>query len=133
MKDREREILSQINSTYDLDLKETVDEYSRFDAENYDYIVEIKKRFTFYKDTLIEFDKYTFNKEYAKLMAKAFIYVVGYDNKVYIFNISKLDASKHNYKWHWKTMPKQTEFSQTEEISKFVGYIDVEKSIDQIY
>ena len=133
MKDREREILSQINSTYDLGLEETVNEYSRYDAENYDYIMEIKKRFTFYKDTLIEFDKYTFNKEYAKIMGKSFIYAVGYDHKVYIFNISKLDADKHNYKWHWRTMPKQTEFSQTEEISKFVGYIDVEKSIDQIY
>jgi len=129
MKAKERQILNQVSNHFDIDLKEVNYEYSRFDAYGDAFIVEIKDRGTFYKKVLIEFDKYTFNKEYAKLRNKHFLYVVGFSDDVYLFNVSDLDSSGYNYRWHWRMMPKQTEFSQSQTIYKFVGYIDVEYNV----
>ena len=119
-------VLQQINKYYNQKLKKMLHQYSRFDAYNKKYIVEIKCRGKDYNETLIEFDKYTFNKEYAKITGKQFIYVVGLENKIYIFNISKLNNNGYDYRWEWKRMPKQTEFEDTQEIYKLVGYINIE-------
>ena len=128
MKEQERKILQQMNDSINLDLVEMQYEYCRFDAFSDHYIVEIKNRGKYYKSTLIEFDKYTFNKEYAKIENKYFLYAVGYSPKIYIFNITDLDNNGYNYRWHWREMPRQTEFGDTGKIYKFVGYVDVEQN-----
>lgn len=129
MKEKERQILKAINDNTGFDLSEVGYEYCRFDSHDDAFIVEIKNRGKYYKRTLIEFDKYTFNKEFAKLRKKQFLYVVGHHPGIYMFNITALDDSGYDYKWQWREMPRQTEFGKTEKIYKFVGYIEMDKSI----
>ena len=87
MKKKERFILERLNRFFLSDvLEESKYEYNRYDAENNKYIVEIKHRDKFYKDTIIEFDKFSYNILYAKMTKKFFIYVVRINNKIYVFN-----------------------------------------------
>ena len=99
--------------------------YHRFDAYNENYIVEIKYRNKEYENYIIEFDKYAYNVMYSDLYKLKFLYVVGTPNDTYVFNITNLNKAKYNYKWEMRPMPKQTEFEQTWDINKFVGYLDL--------
>ena len=131
MKNKQRELLKQFNQRFGKDLKEVSYQYSRFDAYDKDYIVEFKYRNDNYNRTLIEFDKYSFNCSYALLKKKRFLYVVGYEDRMSVFDIFDLNNSGHNYCWEWREMPEQTEFNKTEKIFKFVGYIDFKKKCNK--
>ena len=68
---------------------------------------------------MIEFDKFSYNLLYAQMSKKQFIYVVKMDQKIYVFNITKLVSSGYKFKWRWKdNMPKQTEFADKRKIKK---------------
>ncbi len=99
--------------------------YHRFDAYNDDYIIEIKYRKKMYDNFIIEFDKYAYNKLYAEMNNRKFLYVVGVEEDVYIFNITNLDKSGYNYNWEMRRMPKQTEFENNWDINKYVGYLEL--------
>ena len=99
--------------------------YHRFDAYNDDYIIEIKYRKKMYDNFIIEFDKYAYNKLYAEMNNRKFLYVVGIEEDVYIFNITNLDKSGYNYNWEMRRMPKQTEFEDIWDINKYVGYLEL--------
>ena len=126
MKAAEKEILDKINLECNLSLKSDEYEYNRFDAEDNKYIVEIKDRHKFYKNTMIEFDKYSYNLVYSQVANKEFIYAVRMESKIYIFNLTKKDCS---YKWEWRDMPRQTEFKNNEKIKKLVGLLDINNSV----
>ena len=128
MKDKERYILDLFNECLRLSLVEEQYEYSRFDAEDDEYIAEIKSRNKHYQDTIIEFDKYAYNMTYSELKNKRFIYIVEASGELYAFDISELVQNKYDFKWEWKEMPITTEFGNTEKIKKYVGYINIEKS-----
>ena len=132
MKEKEREILNKINDIYDVELIEKQCQYSRYDAEGQEDIVEIKYREVDYQETIIEFDKYAFNKEYAKINNKAFIYIVGLNDKTYIYHITDLINRGYDFKWRWKKMPWQTEYNKTEWINKYVGFINKTDAIAKI-
>ena len=87
MKQNEKDILDLVNKEFGINLKWNDYEYNRFDAEDKNYIVEIKDRNKYYDNTMIEFDKYSFNIKYAELAKKKFIYVVRVDGNIYIFNL----------------------------------------------
>ena len=88
MKSKERNILKNLNNFFLTDiLQESIYEYNRYDAENDHYIVEIKHRDKFYQDTIIEFDKFSYNLLYAQLAKKQFIYAVQMNNKICFFMI----------------------------------------------
>ena len=72
-------------------------EYNRFDAEDQKNIYEIKIRSQYYKETFIEFDKYSYNTMYAQEFNKIFIYVVKMENTIYLFNISLLYMRGYNF------------------------------------
>ena len=132
LKNKERFILERLNRFFLTNvLKESKYEYNRYDAENDRYIVEIKHRDKFYKDTIIEFDKFSYNLLYAKMAKKFFIYVVRMNSSVYVFNITKLVESGYNFNWEWKELKKQTEFADKKEIKKLVGYININKSVKE--
>ena len=110
-------------------LKEDTYQYNRYDAYNNTSIVEIKKRKTFYKNTMIEFDKYSYNLLYAKLINKKFIYAVRMKGWIYVFNITELTKHKYDFKFARRTMPIATEFARDGVIKKVVGYIHVDNAI----
>lgn len=104
-------------------------EYNRFDAEDEKNIYEIKVRSKLFKDTFIEFDKYSYNTMYAQEFNKIFIYVVKMENTIYLFNISLLYMRGYNFNWELKKLNRNTEFNQTEKIQKIVGYINTDEAI----
>lgn len=102
---------------------ESPNEYSRFDAYNSKHIVEIKERFDEYDPTIIEFDKFAYNKAYSEWADVRFLYLVYYDGLFSLFNISKLISEGFDFRWEWRKMPKTTDFYNNDKILKFIGYI----------
>ena len=133
MKDIEREILGKLNNFFLSDLLEESEyEYNRYDAENNHYIVEIKHRTNHYKNTMIEFDKFSYNLLYAEMNNKKFIYAVQMIDKIYVFNITSLMSKGYFFNWEWRVMPKQTEHSDKRLIKKLVGYINISQRVKEI-
>ena len=128
MKKEERRIMKVLNKAK-AKLKEDMYQYNRYDAYNNTSIVEIKKRKTFYKNTMIEFDKYSYNLLYAKLIGKKFIYAVRMKGWIYVFNITELTKHKYDFKFAMRTMPVATEFARDGVIKKVVGYVHVDNAI----
>ena len=122
MKQNEKDILDSVNKEFDIDLKWDDYEYNRFDAENKNYIAEIMDRHKYYDDTMIEFDKYSYNLKYAELTKKSFIYIVRVSGTIYIFNLTKKDIT---FGWEWKLIEATTNFERREKIKKLVGYISL--------
>ena len=85
LKENERKMIEKLNEAYPFtrDLVMPKYEYNRFDAYNDQYIIEVKERWTDYPSLIIEFDKYTYNKEFAKIQGSYFWYVVKTD-KIYV-------------------------------------------------
>ena len=132
MKENEIKILKSLNRYLSDKAILSENEYHRFDAENNNYIVELKYRNAKYNDWIIEFDKYAYNKVYAEINNKIFLYVVGYENYIWIYNITELDNSGYNYKWQNKAMPKQTEFNKNYDIVKYVGHLELSVAKNKI-
>ena len=128
MKSEERHIMYVLNQA-GAKLKEDMYQYNRYDAYNNTSIVEIKKRKTFYKNTMIEFDKYSYNLLYAKLINKKFIYAVRMKGWIYVFNITELTKHKYDFKFAMRPMPVATEFARDGIIKKVVGYIHIDNAI----
>ena len=129
MKENERKVLKRFNvKCHGDELIEAPYEDCRFDAYNSSHIVEIKCRNKLYDDTIIEFDKFTFNTAYAEFKKKSFWYLVEMDNVIYTFNPLKLKDEGYNFKWEWRKMPRNTEFGDPNPIDKFVGYINIRDS-----
>ena len=128
MKKEERRIMKVLNKAK-AKLKEDTYKYNRYDAYNNTSIVEIKNRKTFYNNTMIEFDKYSYNLLYAKLINKKFIYAVRMHDNIYVFNITELTKHKYDFKFAMRTMPVATEFARDGVIKKVVGYVHVDNAI----
>lgn len=125
MKENEIKILKSLNRYFFDKATLCENEYHRFDADNNYYIIELKQRNAKYNDWIIEFDKYAYNKVYAEINNKIFLYVVGYENYIWIYNITELDNSGYDYRWQNKVMPKQTEFNKNYDIVKYVGHLEL--------
>ena len=88
MKKNELLMLKQLNKHFPQDKPILCEnEYHRFDAYNNNYIIELKYRHKTYDEFIIEFDKYAYNKLYAEMYGKKFLYVVGVEDDMFIFNI----------------------------------------------
>lgn len=127
MKSKEREIIKLINHSnmFDSKIKEYPRKMSGFDAYNKHCIVEIKYRYKFYDEAIIEFGKYSFNVGFAKLNNVNSFYVCRMENYLVIFDLLYLQSINYPFKWEWRAMPASTEFKKTETVDKYVGYINV--------
>ena len=92
----EEEVISYLNEQSNRKFKPVEDEYCRYDAEDDEYIVEIKVRKKHYQDCLIEYDKFDNNISTSDSLGKDFLYVVATSEDIYVFNCTKL--SKKNFK-----------------------------------
>ena len=107
----------------------TGEQYSSYDAEEHRYIAEIKIRGKHYDDCLIEWDKYMANKGCSEIGGKDFLYIVVVSPNIYVFNITKLNNKKFNYKWESRKLPRNTAFGGEEDkIDKKIGYIHVSQA-----
>ena len=126
MKDKELYILYALNTEFpEADIKEDKFIYNRYDAYSKKTIIEIKDRNIFYENTMIEFDKFSYNLLFARQVNKIFIYVVKMKDTIYVFNITEMHKLKYDFKWHWRKLPKSTEYDQSYDVKKFVGYVNI--------
>lgn len=132
-KTTEQDVIDIVNSESNREMCLVDDEFSRYDAEDKDYIAEIKIRYRWYPDCIIEHDKYEANMALAKEKDKDFIYIVYVEQDtcydIYVFNCTTLTLNDYKFRWDWKELPKSTELGEVRNlVVKFVGFIDIHKA-----
>jgi len=105
------------------ELRQARDEFSPFDYESDDYLVEIKSRRKAYDPWIIEQLKVDTNVAIAESVKKDFIYVNAFELLLYIWNISKLIREDYDFGFEDREMPWTTDFEAVQIISKRTGYL----------
>jgi hypothetical protein len=114
----ERELFTYIKDNYIPDLVKPTDKYSSFDAYSpkFNTVFELKCRRTHYPTLILEEMKYS---KLANLGCNV-RYVNSTPLGVFSFNLLKL-----KYDWVNMKMPKQTDFSNTNKVSKKIAYLNI--------
>ena len=122
----ERELFNYLKENHIADLETCRDEFSFYDCyssyTNSD--IELKCRKTHYDELLIEKAKYD------NLLARALefrtvpLYINSTPFGVFVFTLTELPVPA----WEERSMPKTTEFSNREKITKVVGYLNIRDS-----
>ncbi len=120
----EQETIDLINKRFDLNLVLSKYEFNDYDAENENYIVEIKNRRKFYDDKIIECMKLFKNYHNAELKEKSFLYIVTDEEGVYIFNISKNISRIIESKIIKTLQPRNTDFDNNNKMVKYVYFLE---------
>ena len=115
----EKLTLEYINNEYNLNAYLVKDEFSSYDAECKDYIIEIKNRRKYYKEKLIEANKLFANYNKAQIKNKDFLYLVTDEKGVYVFNISKNIEEIISQDLIPKDCPATTDFNNNRKIIKY--------------
>jgi len=128
----ELEVISKMDEWKpNLNLFQVNNEYYDYDAENKDYIVEVKTRNKYYKKKVIEMAKISKNYQHAQILGKQFIYAVSDSRGLWIWNISKLMAEiVENQKPYPMKAPQTTKFGKDKKIIKYtyeLNEIDAQK------
>ena len=123
------QIIGELNKTGNFGLvplqsTETTNQFEHYDAENHNFIVEIKSRDYRYADWLIEKYKYEENMELARISNRMFVYVTEFDGDIYVWNMYDLAWLEYELKWeNDKSMPNTTEFGNKGRRYKSVAYL----------
>ena len=104
-------------------LTKAEDEFSPFDYESIDYLVEIKVRRKAYDPWIIEQLKVDTNIGIAESVKKDFVYVNGFQHLLYAWNISKLIRDDYDFGFEDREMPWTTDFDAGQIITKRTGYL----------
>lgn len=86
----EKTTIETLNNNFGTKLFPAEDQYNSYDAEDDNYIVEVKTRYDYYKDKLIEAVKLYSNFQKAEIKGKQFLYVLTDPKGFYVYNITKL-------------------------------------------
>ena len=125
----EEEIIGYLNRVYPfLKLVKCTDQFSFWDAENKDYLIEIKSRKKDYNSWVIEKSKMLSNLRQSIKTGKDFIYLTECKRSFYVWNINELIYKDYNFDWELREMPATTTFDNNEMILKEVGYLKKENS-----
>jgi len=122
---KQHEVIAIINRDYpQMDsFVESEYQYDTYDAENKDYILEIKSRKSRYEKWLIEKHKFDTNLDIALRKNKQFIYLTEYRTDMLVWNINDLINVGYDFGWELKEQPKTTDFDNNNKIMKEVGYL----------
>jgi hypothetical protein len=93
--------------------------FNPYDAEDENYIVEIKNRRDYYSEKLIEALKMFKNFQLSQIKEKSFLYVVTDSKGLYIYNISKDIDKILSSQIKAIKCPKTTDFNKKEKIIKY--------------
>ena len=107
----EQTTIELINKQFKTNLILVDYQFCDFDAEDENYIVEIKNRKEFYQDKLIECVKLFKNYQNSQIKNKDFLYIVTDIKGVYVFNISKNIDEITSTKMYKTLQPESTEFN----------------------
>ena len=95
------------------------DRFSSYDAEDDNYVVEIKNRRKYYKEKLIEAYKLYANFQKAEIAKKKFLYVVTDEKGVWVYNITNAMKVVVNLPIRAIDCPMTTDFSKNDKITKY--------------
>jgi len=126
MKDKEIEIIKQLNKRFNSSLTLSSNDFSYYDAFNKKIILEIKIRNKVYKTKLIQVDKFYSLLMIAEAQNKIPFYLVKDDEGVYLYNLKKLKYQLLNSKIKSIKSPYQTEFLKNKIITKY--FYELKKS-----
>ena len=122
---KQHEVIAIINRDYpQMDsFVESEYQYTTYDAENKNYILEIKSRKSRYEKWLIEKHKFDTNLDIALRKNKQFIYLTEYRTDMLVWNINDLINVGYDFGWELKEQAKTTDFDNNNKIMKEVGYL----------
>lgn len=103
--------------------EKAVDQFSTFDFSNDTYLIEIKSRRKKYDPWIIEKSKVDSNCEVAEKSNRQVLYVSEHKGTAHVWNITKLLQDDYDFGWCKRNLPRTTEFSRREWVSKDVGYV----------
>lgn len=129
MKEKEKKVIRWLNEATGRDASIVDYEYSRYDAEDKNYIYEIKWREDHYVRQMIEVDKLKANHHIGICMNKNFIYLVHSNNNIYVYNITELLGSGYDFAWGMAYCPETTEFGKKTYVWKEVGYVHTDNAV----
>ena len=123
------QIIGELNKTGKFGLSplqstETTNQFEHYDADNHQFMVEIKSRDYRYADWLIEKYKYEENMELARISSRMFVYVTEFDGDIFVWNMYDLAWLEYELNWeNDKSMPNTTEFGDKGRRYKSVAYL----------
>lgn len=94
-------------------------EFSSYDAEDSNYIVEIKNRRKYYNTKLIEASKLFVNFQKSQIAGKKFLYVVTDEKGVWVYNVSNTIKLIVNLPIKGIECPMSTDFDKNDKITKY--------------
>ena len=117
-KEKVEKSIIYLNNKYGWNLYSTNDQFSYWDAQSADMIVEFKFRNTYYQDKYLQVDKF-----YNLLMAADYydkmLYYIVIDKEVTIFNLLTLKDELIESKIITQLAPYQTDFNKTKKVCKY--------------
>jgi hypothetical protein len=136
----ELNIIKLLNNTIEIFKKDNLiyegKSYSTYDAHNKLYTCEIKKRnFESYhkyaeEGLILEKKKYNNLLEKAKETNTEALYInIFTDNKVFVWNLSKLTNENYNFNWHSMKMNKATFYSKWNKVEKEIALLKEDISL----
>ena len=123
------QIIGELNKTgkfglSPLESTERTNQFEHYDADNHQFMVEIKSRDYRYADWLIEKYKYEENMELARISSRMFVYVTEFDGNIYVWNMYDLAWLGYEIVWeNGRLMPNTTEFGNKGKRYKSVAYL----------
>jgi len=123
----EQQLFNFINKHFIKDLKPSELPTSRFDcySEKYKLDIELKCRRKHYDELIIERGKYDALMHRCEVNGSRPVYINSTPKGVWGFYLDK-----HQLEWEHRDLPKQTDFSDRQTISKEIGYLDTTKGIN---
>ena len=115
----EQSTVDLINKNYGTMLVLKKDKFSSYDAEDDNYIVEIKNRRSYYSAKIIEANKLFSNYQKSQIKGKIFLYIVTDDKGVYVFNINNNIDAIVKSELNKTNCPINTDFSNKQKIVKY--------------
>ena len=115
----EQSTIELINRMSGTELTLCKGEISSYDAEDSNYIVEIKNRRKYYSTKLIEASKLFVNFQKSQIKSKKFLYVVTDDKGVWVYNITNSMKVVVNLPLKAIDCPMSTDFNKTSKIIKY--------------
>ena len=117
-KEKVEKSIVYLNNKLSWNLYSLDDQFSYWDAQSADMIVEFKFRNTYYQDKYLQVDKF-----YNLLMAADYydkmLYYIVIDSEVTIFNLRTLKDKIINSKVITQLAPYQTDFNKTKKVNKY--------------
>jgi len=119
MKNKELELIKELNKNYNRGLKPTENEYQVFDAYNDISIIEIKVRDVVYDTHYIQVDKFYNLLMVGEAINKNPFYLVKDSSGIYMYDLNDLKSEIITSEIVPKFAPYRTEFDNNKKITKY--------------